>query len=236
MSNSNISLLGDGAPTTANYVVRTANVRLPNARVMSTFAAGMVRNDAVGNLSIATPSVDFWQPSTSFPYEYLTAHTANNSALIDIDTYRATHAELLILVEGLYASAGTPRLGLRTSVNNGTSYGTSGYHWCNYLWSPSLTGVDVNASDNDGDSHAFITRASSASDENTISGRIVIDWMQNSVTFTRGLAKSQMQLGDATMTETWYAINGLADKIRFMFETGNMQAGRITIYGKRKES
>lgn len=231
MTSSAITGLPGGAPTTATYITQTPSSGLSAEQALSLLGTGVLKNTTgTGALSIATPEVDYYSPTGAAAWQWVETQTATADSSLDFVSWNTGFTELLFVCEGLYASTGTNPFSIRTSVNAST-YATTGYQWCDYLFSPSLEEADVVSSGNGGsDTHLWLTRTSSAVNTATISGFMHVV-RPTSAPDQKGFLQASFQYSNASLVNTWGLVLTTVNGIRFMFTGGNITAGTITLYG-----
>jgi len=94
------------APTTATYILQTANGSLPNAQATGALATGILKNTTItGVLSIAANGTDYYGPSTPTPVAVADGGTGRNTGTTAYGTI----------------CAGTTATGAQQTVSPGTS-------------------------------------------------------------------------------------------------------------------
>ena len=122
---------GGGAPTTATYILKTANASLPSAQVLGSLATGIVKNTTTtGVLSIATAGTDYIKGTGVAGGQAIYGGTAAGEQLHLNSTIHATKGKIYFGANSVYDEVNS-RLGIGTEAPEAPLHVEGGLLLCN---------------------------------------------------------------------------------------------------------
>ena len=161
-------------------------------------------------------------------WKLISSQTAANSATIDFTGLSSVYSTLMLVIDNIVMGTNTDYLAFRVSTDNGATYLSSNYYYCNlYNVGGTTTTASVGSATSCYTSHS-LSNASPTSISLTLFGPARAGYMRGCFIATGGQSSGALAWSSGAFTNTTTtAINA----IRLLGSSGLIASGTFTLYG-----